>query len=133
MAPLELFQTINREIWKRTGVDHNIGSKLPVLMHAAGLKHVQIRVSDASRFLYPPMDTDDKNKIFNAICDEGYGQARPDEEGRNRWKANIMSFGISEQAADTEIDRELEEDFLSKGGGYHTVYTSLLTWCFGVV
>jgi ubiquinone/menaquinone biosynthesis C-methylase UbiE len=34
-APLELFQTINREILKRTGVDHNIGVKLPVLMHKA--------------------------------------------------------------------------------------------------
>ena len=81
MAPLELFQSLNREIRMRTGVDHNIGARLSVLMHAAGLKHIQIRVSDASRFLYPPMDTDDKNKLFTAICDEGYGQARPDDEG----------------------------------------------------
>ena len=133
MAPLELFQTINREIRKRTGVDHNIGARLPVLMHAAGLKHIQIRVSDASRFLYPPMDTDDKNKLFTAICDEGYGQARPDDEGRKWWKANLMGFGIAEQKAEAEINRELEEDFLTKGGGYHTVYTRVLTWCFGVV
>lgn len=133
MVPLELFQTINREIRKRTGVDHNIGAKLPVLMHNAGLKQIQIRVSDAARFLYPPLDTDYKNRLFKAICDEGYGQPRPDDEQRARWKANLISFGISESDAETEIDREVNEDFLNKGQEYHTVYTTLLTWSFGVV
>jgi ubiquinone/menaquinone biosynthesis C-methylase UbiE len=133
MVPLELFQTINREIRKRTGVDHNIGAKLPVMMHNAGLKQIQIRVSDAARFLYPPMDTDYKNSLFKAICDEGYGQPRPDDEQREKWKANLMSFGISESDAETEIIREVDEDFLNKGQEYHTVFTSLLTWSFGVV
>src|SRR4030042_2982625 len=82
MVPLELFQTVNREIRKRTGVDHNIGAKLPVLMHNAGLKQIQMRVSDAARFLFPPIDTDEKNRLFEAICDEGYGQPRPDDGGR---------------------------------------------------
>jgi hypothetical protein len=132
-VPLELFQTINREIRKRTGVDHNIGAKLPVLMHNAGLKQIQMRVSDAARFLFPPIDTDEKHRLFKAICDEGYGQARPDDEQREKWKANIMSFGISEEDAEAEITRELEEDFLNKGQQYHTVYISLLTWSFGVV
>ena len=132
-APLELFQTINRGILKRTGVDHNIGAKLPVLMHNAGLKHIQIRVSDAMRFLYPPVDTDYKERLFKAICDEGYGQPKPDDEQRAKWKANIIGFGISEQAAEAEITRELEEDFLTKVQEYHTVYASLLTWSFGVV
>jgi len=44
-----------------------------------------------------------------------------------------MNYGISEQDADTEIARELEEDFLQKGQRYHTVYADLLTWSFGVV
>ena len=133
MVPLELFQIINREIRKRTGVDHNIGAKLPVLMHNAGIKQIQIRVSDAARFLYPPMDTDYKKSLFKAICDEGYGQPRRDDEQRERWKANLMSYGISEHDAEAEIAREVEEDFLNKGQEYHTVYISLLTWSFGVV
>ena len=132
-APLELFQTINREIRKRTGVDHNIGAKLPVLMHNAGLKHIQVRVSDAVRFLCPPLDTDYKNRLFKAICDEGYGQPAPTAEQREKWKANMMGYGISEEDAEAEIARELEEDFLNRGGSYHTVYASLLTWSFGVV
>jgi hypothetical protein len=44
-----------------------------------------------------------------------------------------MNYGISELEAEAEISRELDEDFLNKGGQYHTVYTSLLTWSFGVV
>jgi ubiquinone/menaquinone biosynthesis C-methylase UbiE len=132
-APLELFQTINREIRKRTGVDHNIGAKLPILMHKAGLKHIQVRMSDAVRFLSPPMDTDYKNRLFRAICDEGYGQPKPNEEQREKQKANLMGFGISEEDAEAEITREMEEDFLNKGQQYHTVYASLLTWSFGVV
>jgi SAM-dependent methyltransferase len=132
-VPLELFQIMNREIRKRTGVDHNIGAKLPVLMRKAGLKHIQIRVSDAARFLYPPLDSDYKNSLFKAICDEGYGQAKPSDEQLERWKANLVGYGIPEKDAEAEITRELDEDFLNKGDRYHTVYASLLTWSFGVV
>jgi len=132
-TPLELFQTINREIRQRTGVDHNIGFKLPVLMHKAGLKQIQVRISDAARFLFPPLDTDEKTCLFKAICDEGYGQPKPDEAQLKRWKASLMDYGISEEDAEAEIARELEEDFLNKGSGYHTVYASLLTWSFGIV
>ena len=132
-VPLELFQTINREILRNTGVDHNIGAKLPVLMHQAGLKQVQMRVSDAARVLFPPVDTDEKHRLFAAICDEGYGQQMPNDEQRARWKANLMNYGISAEAAEAEISRELEEDFLNQGHRYHTVYASLLTWSFGTV
>ena len=132
-VPLELFQTINREIRKCTGVDHNIGIKMPVLMHKAGLVNVQARQSDAVRCLFPPLETEYKQRVFKAICDEGYGQPKPDKAGRMRWKANLMDYGIGEEAADTEIERELEEDFLNKGPGYHTVYPTLLTWSYGVV
>jgi ubiquinone/menaquinone biosynthesis C-methylase UbiE len=132
-VPLALFQTMNREIRKQTGVDHNIGAKLPVLMHQAGLRDIQIRVSDAARFLFPPLDTDDKRRLFEAICAEGYGRPRPNDEQRAEWKANLVKLGIPEEEADAEINRELEEDFLSKGPGYHTVFATLLTWSFGTV
>jgi len=132
-VPLELFQTINREIRQRTGVDHNIGIKMPVLMHKAGLVNVQARQSDAVRCLFPPLDTEYKQRLFKAICDEGYGQPRPDEEQHRRMIANLVSGGIDEAAATAEIDRELEEDFLNKGPEYHTVYPPLLTWSYGVV
>jgi ubiquinone/menaquinone biosynthesis C-methylase UbiE len=132
-TPLELFQTINRSIRQRSGVDHNIGIKLPVLMQGAGLTQVQCRISDAVRCLFPPMDTPEKTQLFKAICDEGYGTPQPDAEQRAAWKSNLLRMGISEEAAEAEITRELEEDFLNKGIKYHTVYASLLTWTFGKV
>ncbi|HWQ46224.1 MAG TPA: class I SAM-dependent methyltransferase, partial [Longilinea sp.] len=132
-TPLELFQTINRSIRQRTGVDHNIGIKLPMLMHAAGLVDIQARLSDAVRVLIPPVDSPEKRQLFKAICDEGYGQVKPTPEQRANWKANLIGMGISEQAAEAEIDRELEEDILTKGENYHTVYASVLTWSFGRV
>jgi SAM-dependent methyltransferase len=132
-VPLELFQTTNREIRRRTGVDHNIGIKMPVLMHKAGLVDIQVRISDAVRCLFPPLDTEYKQRLFNAICDEGYGQPKPDEARRVSWKANLMGYGITEKAAEAEINREVEEDFLNKGSEYHTVYPTLLAWSYGFV
>ncbi|HZU87610.1 MAG TPA: class I SAM-dependent methyltransferase [Anaerolineaceae bacterium] len=132
-APLSFFQRLNSAIHRRTGVDHNIGIKLPVLMHKAGLVNVQARISDAVRCLFPPLDSQEKQRLFKAICDEGYGQPQPDEAGRARWKANLVGLGFPEAEAEAEIQRELDEDFLTKGPGYHTVYPTGLTWSFGVV
>ncbi len=132
-VPLELFQTVNRELRERTGVDHNIGIKLPVLMHQAGLKRIEIRVSDAARFLCPPLDSEPKRDLFKALCDEGYGRPHPTDEQRERWRAELIRFGISGPAAAAEIARELEDDFLNNGPRYHTVYAGLLTWSFGIV
>jgi len=132
-VPLDLFQTMNASIRRQTGVGHNIGVKVPVLLHGAGQADVQARISDAVRILTPPMDTADQEKVFQAICDEGYGQPQPSQEQLARWKANLMGYGISDAAAQAEIERELAQDFLNKGRGYHTVYTTLLTWSFGWV
>jgi hydroxylamine reductase (hybrid-cluster protein) len=133
IVPLELFQTINREIRKHTGVDHNIGIKITVLMHKAGLENIQARISDAVRCYFPPLDTEYKQKLIKAICDEGYGQPKPDETQRARWKANLMGYGITGQDAETEINRELDEDFLNKGAGYFKIYPTLLSWSYGIV
>jgi SAM-dependent methyltransferase len=132
-VPLELFQTMNAAIHRQTDVDHNIGVKMPVLMQRAGLADVQARISDAVRILIPPLDTAYQEKVFKAICDEGYGQPRPNEEQMARWKANLMSYGISARDAQAEIERELAQDFLNKGRDYHTVFTTLLSWSYGSV
>jgi len=90
-------------------------------------------MSDAVRFLFPPVVTDHKKRLFKAICDEGYGQPKPIKEQQEKWKANLINFGISEVDAEAEITREMDEDFLNKGQQYHTVFPALLTWSFGVV
>jgi SAM-dependent methyltransferase len=132
-SPIELFQTINHEIRRRTGVDHNIGIKTPILMHKAGLKNVQARVSDCVSLVLPPVDTSYAEAVFRAICDDGYGPSVPNDEQRAEWKASMVGYGISEEDAENEIERELAIDFRGKGHSYHTAYPSLLSFSFGTV
>jgi len=132
-AALELFQTMNREIFRQTGVDHNLGVKTPVLMHKAGLKNVQARMNDSMRLLFPPFDTDYKKSLFEAMCREGFGIKKPNDEQRAKWKANIVGYGVPEDEADRQIDREIERDFLHRAEEFHTVYAHLTSFSFGTV
>ena len=49
---------------------------------------------------------------------------RPEE--RVQWKAGLTGLGIPDRGSDAEIERELDEDFLTKGRAYHTVHTTFL-------
>jgi SAM-dependent methyltransferase len=132
-VPLSLFQTMNRTIRKQTGVDYNIGSKTPVLMHKAGLKNVGARVSDSVRLLFPPIDSEESKALFRALCGEGYGTPVRDSVACEKWTDVMTRNGISRADAEREIQRELSRDFAGRAGDYHTVYTDLLTFSFGTV
>jgi SAM-dependent methyltransferase len=133
VVPLELFQTLNREIRRQTGVDHNIGARTPILMHKAGLRNVQARVTDSVRVLFPPFDSEHKRALFKAICREGYAHPVPTDEARSAWKKHLTQYGIPGDDAEREIERELARDFANRAEEYHTVYADLLTFSFGTV
>ncbi len=132
-APLGLIQTINREIRRQTGVDHNIGIKTPFLMHKAGLKNVQARVSDCVRLILPPVETEYQEAMFEAICSDGYGPKPLTDEERATTKAFMVKYGVTEEDAEREIDREQAIHFRRDGRSYGTAYPSLLTFSFGTV
>jgi SAM-dependent methyltransferase len=131
--PLELFQTVNRSIRMETGVDYNLGMKTPVMMHRLGLKNVQARVSDLVSLIIPPADTPESEQVFQAMCSEGLGYQPTDQAEIARWRQVLIKRGVSPEAADKEIKRELERDFLHKGKTYHTVAASVFTFSFGTV
>jgi SAM-dependent methyltransferase len=131
--PLELFQTINRNIRQQSGIDYNLGMKTPVMMHRLGLKDVQARVSDAVALLFPPVDTREKEQLFQAMCSEGLGYQPTDPAEIERWRHWMTSHGVSSETADQEIARELRRDFRHKGKTYHTVNPCLFTFSFGRV
>ena len=54
-SPLALWQAMNKHARREAGLDRNIGMKTPVLMHQAGLRDVEARVSDAVRLSFPPL------------------------------------------------------------------------------
>lgn len=128
-----MIQAINREIRRQTGVDHNIGIKTPVLMHKAGLKNVQARLSDCVRLVLPPIETEYQEAVFQAICDDGYGPKTASADERTRWKDFMVKYGVPEEDADREIDRELAQEFRARGQEYHTAYTGVMSFSFGWV
>ncbi|HET6455994.1 MAG TPA: class I SAM-dependent methyltransferase [Armatimonadota bacterium] len=132
-TPMSLIQTVNREIRRQTGVDHNIGIKTPILMHKAGLKNVQARISDSVRLILPPIETEYNEAVFRAMCEQGLDPRISTDEQRAKLKAFLVKYGISEEDAEKEIERELAWDFREKGREYHTVYPMLLSFSFGTV
>jgi ubiquinone/menaquinone biosynthesis C-methylase UbiE len=132
-VPLSLLQTMNGEIRRKTGVDYNIGTKTPVLMHKAGLKNVGARMSDSIRLLFPPIQSNKDKALLQALCNEGYGPDLLDPIIKNKWIDGMIRNGVSQFEAEREIDRLLTLDFANKSADYHTVYTDLMTFSFGTV
>jgi len=132
-VPLELFQAMNRHIRRTTGIDYNLGARMPVLMHKAGLKNIQSRVTDAVRLLLPPLSTPEEERTFRTLCDEGFGWQPTDPKVTHEWEEQLMSYGVSREVACREVRRELDRDFAHKGRGYHTVAPSLLMFSYGTV
>jgi SAM-dependent methyltransferase len=131
--PLSLFQRMNAHTRRRTGIDYNIGMKMPVLMHKAGLQDVGARVSDAVRLSFPPLDTPEKERVFTAICDGGLGVVPSDEASFQRAVAQLMERGLAEDEAAGELRREMLNDYRRKGRDYHIVQPGLMTISFGTV
>jgi ubiquinone/menaquinone biosynthesis C-methylase UbiE len=130
--PLEFFQRANAYVRRSTGVDRNIGMKTPVLMHKAGLKDVQARVSDAVRLSFPPLDTPEKQRVFDTICDDGLG-APADDAAFQRTLAALVARGLGEEEAAAELRREVANDYRHRGRDYHIVQPGLMTISYGVV
>ncbi|MCC7147338.1 MAG: class I SAM-dependent methyltransferase [Phycisphaeraceae bacterium] len=132
-APLELFQTMNRHVRERSGVDYNIGARMPILLHHAGLKDVACRVTDAVRLLLPPLDSAKDQPFFQAICNEGMGYQPSDAQEIAQWEQRLVSYGVGPAQAQKEVRRELQRDYRHKGPNYHTVWPSLHTFSYGTV
>ncbi len=132
-TPLSLFQAMNANIRRTKGFDYNIGMKMPVLMHKAGLTQVEARISDAVRLVVPPLDTPEKERLFQAICDDGLGSAPTDEAGFAKAVESLKARGVGEAEAAAEIRRKMENDYRRRGRDYHIVQPGLITISFGTV
>jgi ubiquinone/menaquinone biosynthesis C-methylase UbiE len=132
-VPLSMFQAMNAHIRRQTGVDYNIGMKIPVLMHQAGLQDVQARISDAVRLLFPPLDTSEKQRVFKAVCDDGLGAAPTDEKSFDKAVASLTARGVAKDEAAVELRREMKNDYRHRGRDYHIVQPGLITVSFGTV
>ena len=131
--PLPLFQQMNKDEREKSGRDYNIGIKTPVLLHKAGLKNVQCRVSDAVRPLLPPLDTQYKERLFKALCEEGLDFPSRDEKEIEKRREKLLAHGADPKDVEKQIQMEIDRSFKEKGSEYHTVFTPLLSFSFGTV
>jgi ubiquinone/menaquinone biosynthesis C-methylase UbiE len=132
-SPLGMLQAMNANIRRRTGIDYNIGMKMPVMMHRAGLRNVEARLSDAVRLVFPPLDTPQKERAFKAICDDGLGTYPTDDASFAATLAALTERGAGEREAAKELRREMKNDYRRRGRDYHFVHPGLMTISFGTV
>jgi ubiquinone/menaquinone biosynthesis C-methylase UbiE len=132
-TPLGMWQAMNANIRRSSGVDYNIGMKLPVMMHRAGLRNVEARLSDAVRLVFPPLDTPEKQRVFKAVCDDGLGTYPTDDASFAATLAALTKRGVSEREAGDELRREMKNDYRRLGRDYHFVQPGLITISFGTV
>jgi len=114
------------------GKDGNLGVKMPVLLHKAGLIDVDARVSDAVRCCLPPLDTAEKNARYEALRADGLAGTVGKEEAR-RMRERFLKRGFSAEAAEEEIRRakRLAEQFAGSGRGFHIVSPLVMMFSFG--
>jgi SAM-dependent methyltransferase len=129
-SPLAAVQRENQVIKERTGIDYNIGMKLPVLFHQNGLHEIDCRFNDRISFILPPDLTPLMINLYESMCKEGFG--RLDEKQTAEWKKRLMQNGVAEEEAEQTIAHFKEVDFEGNGKKYHTVYPHLYILCRGI-
>ena len=116
------------------GKDGNLGVKMPVLLHKAGLIDVGARVTDAVRCCLPPLHTAEKNERYDALRAEGLARAVGAEESRGM-REHFLERGFSAEEAEEEIHRAIfqAERFAASGRDFHIVSPLAMMFSFGRV
>ncbi|NKB66599.1 MAG: methyltransferase domain-containing protein [Candidatus Latescibacteria bacterium] len=116
-----------------TGRDGNIGVKLPVMMHKAGLKNVDARISDKAVCFFPPVDNDEKEALYQSLSRD-IGPPL-DEEKIAAMTARFLGRGFSPAEATDQIEREKHriENWLDQGRACHVVMPAVMMFSYGQV
>jgi hypothetical protein len=124
---------MNKDIRVKTGVDYNIGIKVPVMMEKAGLKNIGCRMDDRVTMLFPSMDRQEKEKIFEALCISGLALPENFKEMQPDMRKKFLVLGITPEDIEKQFANEEKMDFRHKGLSYHTMYPELAAWSYGTV
>ena len=119
---------------KEKDLDYNIGIKMPVLFRKAGLENIESRLCDRVNCLFPTMNAENHEKMYQAVSEEGLG-TRIDDERAKEIRDEYVQCGISEEEAERVITklRGLKDDFIENGRNYDMVWPGLLVFTSGKV
>ncbi len=132
-TPITFSQQMNKDIRQKTGVDYNIGIKVPVMMDKAGLKNIGCRMDDRVTMLFPSMDLEEKKRVFEALCLSGLALPENFKEKQPEAREKFLGHGIKPEDIEKQFDNEEKTDFRHKGMNYHTMYPELSAWSYGTV
>lgn len=115
---------------KRTGKDGNIGIKIPTYMRELGLKNINCRVSDRGNYLNSDNYKEEKMKLYQLLCEEGFGLQEINEDN---YLSNLVERGLTLEEArkQLEIERYSSEQFTINGLNYNTIFAPTMMISYG--
>lgn len=127
---LGLLQKLYRMDKNRTGKDGNIGIKLPVYMRELGLKNVNSRVSDCVRYLNPDLCLEDRELLYNLLCNEGFGSICNNSDSAVK---GLVNRGLTIEEAQEQVESEnyISRCFREKGLEYNTIFAPTMIISYG--
>lgn len=104
IVPLGILQRLFEESANKSGKNGNVGSKVPQYLSELGVKNIECRVSDKVNFLYPDMNQQDKQKLFNSLKEDGVGG---EPVNKDQFIESMQKRGVTVKEAQEQFEAEL--------------------------
>ncbi|MEK4628534.1 class I SAM-dependent methyltransferase [Solibacillus sp. FSL R7-0682] len=104
IVPLSILQKLYEKSSNKTGIDGNMGTKVPKYLSELGVKNIECRVSDKVNFLHTVLNQSEKQKLFSSLKEEGVG-GEPIK--KDQFIENLIKRGLSLQESKDQFEAEL--------------------------
>ncbi|WP_107837986.1 methyltransferase [Metasolibacillus meyeri] len=101
IVPLGILQKLFEE---STGIDGNVGAKIPNYLAELGVKNIECRVSDKVNFLHPDQQKQEKQKLFDSLKAEGIGG---EPVKKDQFIEKLLKRGVTLKEAQEQFEAEL--------------------------
>ncbi|MEC1177207.1 methyltransferase domain-containing protein [Metasolibacillus meyeri] len=101
IVPLGILQKLFEE---STGIDGNVGAKIPNYLAELGVKNIECRVSDKVNFLHPDQQKQEKQKLFDSLKAEGIGG---EPRKKDQFIESLIKRGVTLKEAQEQFEAEL--------------------------
>ena len=116
-----------------TGIDGNIGVKMPILLQEAGLINIGARMTDSCKCHLPPIKNEEQKRIYDSIRSDMPGPI--DAEKKVKMIKHFVDRGFSEGQAAKQIAREkLITDTIDRDGeNLQIIMPTTMIFSYGTV
>ncbi|WP_047985832.1 methyltransferase domain-containing protein [Ornithinibacillus californiensis] len=104
IVPLGILQKLFETSVKESGMDGNIGAKIPGYLSELGLENIECRISDKVNFLNPDQAQQEKQRLYDSLKGDGIGGAPVNEEA---FLERLIRRGVTSEGAKEQYEAEL--------------------------